>query len=55
MIIVDLLEGLIVPSISSPLNVILSWNKHKPKDIKTLFEFTDGFLNDVVPLLLFLP
>ena len=48
-------EGLPVPNVSSPPDLIPSWNAHNSKDIEALFEFADGFLTDDAPLLLFLP
>jgi hypothetical protein len=48
-------EGLPVPNVSSPPDIIPSWNAHNSKDIEALFEFADGFLTDDAPLLLFLP
>jgi hypothetical protein len=55
LIIADLPEGLPVPNVSSPPDLIPSWNAHNSKDIEALFEFADGFLTDDAPLLLFLP
>ncbi len=48
-------EGLPVPNVSSPPDLIPTWNAHNSKDIEALFEFADGFLTDDAPLLLFLP
>ena len=55
LIIADLLEGLHFSNVSSLPNLIPSWNAYNSKDIKTLFEFANGFLTDDAPLLLFLP
>ena len=55
LIIANLLEGLLIPSVSYPPNSIPSWNGYNPKDIEALFEFANGFLTDNAILLLFLP
>ena len=47
-------EGLVVPNVFSPSNLISSWNAYNSKNIKTLFEFANGFFSNDASLLLFL-
>lgn len=55
LIVVDLLESLHVPNVSSPPQSTSFWNVHKSKIIEVLVEFAFVYLTDDGPLLLFFP
>ena len=50
----NLPKGLSTVDISSMPSTMFMWNAHNPTEVEALFKFVDGFLNDDVPLLLFL-
>jgi hypothetical protein len=53
LIIVDLLEGLHVPSLSAPSHEILHWNMANKFFLDCLFSFYTSFLHDDDALLVF--
>jgi hypothetical protein len=52
---VDILEGLPVPGVSSPPSAIPDWNVYIESHLEAVFEFAHYFLHSNAPLLIFMP
>ena len=55
LMIMDIPEGLPVPTVSSPASSVPEWNKLPDRYVETVFEFASGLVHDNGVLLLFHP
>ena len=55
LMIMDIPEGLPVPTVASPTSFVLEWNKLPDQFVETVFEIASGLVHDNGVLLLFHP
>ena len=55
LMIMDILEGVPIPTVASPASSVLEWNKLPDRFVETIFEIASGLVHDNGVLLLFHP